>query len=83
MKVNNIFEDEWIKEFLEKRNLLKQFKKSKEKVLNWVNSKSYFKERKPKNSNVWYFRINKKYRAYWSIDENWDLIIFEINDHQN
>jgi len=82
MIVNNIFEDEWIKEYLEKRNLLKQFKKAKNKILSWINSNNYFKERKPKNSNIWYFRINKKYRAYWSIDKDWDLIIFEINDHQ-
>ena len=35
MRVNNIFEDEWIKEFLEKRNLLKQYKKAK------INEKKY------------------------------------------
>jgi len=82
MRVNNIFEDEWIKEFLEKRNLLKQYKKAKTYVIKWINNKTYFKEREPKNSNIWYFRINQKYRAWWSIDKEWDLIIFEINDHQ-
>ena len=27
-------------------------------------TKNYFKERNPKESNIWYFRINKKYRAW-------------------
>lgn len=83
MKINNILEDIWIFEFLEKRNLLNQYKKAKESILKKVNSKNYFKERKPKWSNIWYFRINKQFRAFWTIDKEWDLIIFKIDNHQN
>ncbi len=41
-----------------------------------------FKIRHPKYREIWYFRINKQYRAFWVFDKNWDLIVFEINDHQ-
>jgi len=82
MEVNNIYEDEWIYEFLLKRNLINQYKKSKNNILNKINSKTYFKERNPKWSNIWYFRINKQYRALWTIDNNNDLIIFKIDNHQ-
>ena len=81
MKVNNIYEDSWIKIFLEKRNLLKQYVKSKNHILKQINSKTFFKERKPKWCNIWYFRINNQFRAIWSIDKDNDLIIFKIDNH--
>ncbi len=80
--LNNIFEDEWIFDFLQKRNLLIQYKKAKINILSWNNLKNYFKERNPKGSNIWYFRINKKYRAWWSFDNDWNLVIFKIDNHQ-
>ncbi len=82
MKINDVLEDEWIIEFLKKRNLLNQYKKAKINIINKINSKNYFKERKPKWSNIWYFRINKQYRAIWTIDKENDLIIFKIDNHQ-
>ena len=83
MKINNIFEDEWILEYLVKRNLLKQYKKAKINILNWLNTRNYFKQRNPKGSNIWYFRINKQFRAYWSFDWENNLIVFKIDNHQN
>lgn len=83
MKVNNILEDEWIFEFLEKRKLLEQYKKAKINILSQINSNNYFKERKPKWSNIWYFRINKQFRAIWTIDRDNDLIVYKIDNHQN
>jgi hypothetical protein len=77
----NIIEDEWILEFLQKRNLINQYKKAKQYVLNWINNKTFFKERWPKWSNIWYFRINKQYRAFWSFDKDKDFRIFKISDH--
>lgn len=82
MKINNILEDEWIFEFLEKRTLVNQYKKAKDNVFKNINSKNYFKERKPKWSNIWYFRINKQFRAIWTIDNDWDLIVYKIDNHQ-
>ena len=83
MKVNIIYEDEWILEFLSKRNLLNQYKKAKNNLVQNINSNNYFKERMPKWSNIWYFRINRQFRAYWSFDTKWNLIIFKIDNHQN
>ena len=83
MEINQILEDEWIINYLKKRNLLDQYKKAKNNILRKYNSKTYFKERKPKGTNIWYFRINKKYRAYWTIDKDNDLLIYKISDHQN
>jgi len=81
MNIRKILEDEWIFEYLEKRNLLNQYKKSKNSILEWVNSKSFFKEKQPKWSNIWYFRINKQFRAIWSFDKDWDLLIYKIDNH--
>ena len=83
MYIRNILEDEWIYECLEKRKLLIQYKKAKLNILNKNNSKVYFKERKLKWSNIWYFRINKKFRAYGSFDNENDLIVYKISNHQN
>lgn len=82
MKVNNIFERDWIKEYLLKRNLLVQYKKAKSNIINKINSRNYFRERNPKWSNIWYFRLNKQYRAIWTIDKDNDLIIYKIDNHQ-
>ena len=82
MNIKNILEEEGIYEYLLKRNLLSQYKKAKINILSKINTKSFFKERNPKWSNIWYFRINKKYRAYWSFDTDNDLLIYKISDHQ-
>lgn len=82
LNVNNIYEEDYILEFLEKRNLISQYKKSKQNILNWVYSwnKLWYKE--PKKSWILYFRINKQFRALCRFD--WDnLIVFNIDNHQN
>jgi len=38
LKINEIFEEDYIFEFLEKRNLLKQYKKSKQNILSLLHS---------------------------------------------
>jgi len=83
MYIKNIIEDEWIFEYLLSRNLIKQYKKAKINLKNSNNAKTYFKERMPKWSNIWYFRINKQFRAFWSFDEDKELRIFKIDNHQN
>ena len=83
IKIEKIYEKPWILDFLEKRNLVQQYIKSARNILNWIYWKQDFKLRKPKKNWIWSFRINQKYRAFGIIDENNNLLIFEINDHQN
>lgn len=79
--INYIFETEDIVKYLNERRLVKQYKKAKQYILLWKFSNVDFKKREPKELWIWYFRINKKYRAYWRFD--WVvLIIFRIDDHQ-
>jgi plasmid maintenance system killer protein len=63
--------------------LINQYKKSKNKLLNWELSWIDLKEREPKKSWVWSFRINKQYRVVWFFDNNNDFIVSYIDNHQN
>lgn len=67
--------------FLSKRDLLKQYKKAKDYLVAGSKGQVRFKERRPKGSGVFYFRINKQYRALAVFNGNGDLIVFEIDDH--
>ncbi len=82
INIENIFEEDWIEKYLEKRNLLKQYKNNKGKLLIWYLWKLDFKLRKPKWTWVYSFRINQKYRAIWYFRWN-DFIVVEISDHQD
>ncbi len=82
LKVNQIFEEDYILEYLESRNLVKQYKKSKQNILSGLYSwnRIWFKE--PKKDWLIYFRINKQFRALCRL--NWNsLIVFDIDNHQN
>jgi len=81
MKIKLIIELKSVVNDLDKYNLLKQYKKAKDNILLDNNTKVFFKERKPKWSWIWYFRINKKYRALWYIEGN-ELRIYKIDNHQ-
>jgi plasmid maintenance system killer protein len=39
------------------------------------------KKREPKEDDIYYFRINKKFRAIWYIENN-NFYILEIDNHQ-
>jgi len=82
MQIRGIFEKKEIFEYLESRNLLKQYKKAKSFVLqgNYINTA--FKEKQPKGCEIWYFCINKQFRAIGFIDEDANLMITKINNHQ-
>ncbi|MDA9128953.1 hypothetical protein N9J72_00555 [Candidatus Gracilibacteria bacterium] len=67
-------------EFLKKRGLLEQYKKEKKKILSGQHSS--LKLRQPKNKGMYYFRINKQFRAYGFMKEN-TLVVFKIDNHQN
>ena len=83
--IEKVIEIEWILDYLQKRNLVKQYKKSKNYVLWWHLSSVYFKKRKPYTSKIYQFRINDKYRAFWYFDINNKSIfrVIEISDHQD
>ncbi len=83
MQIKIIREEKWIKEFLLKRNLLKQYKNNKIKLENGYLGKIDFKERKPKWTWIYSFRINKQFRAIWYFRENWVFIVVKIDNHQN
>jgi hypothetical protein len=67
---------------LETRGLVQQYKKAKDYLLQGYQLKVRFKERNPKGSGIWYFRINKQFRALGVFNSEGDLIVFEIDNHQ-
>lgn len=83
LKINNILETKEVLDFLEKRLLIKQYKKSKSYILWWIFWKTDFKIRKPKEVWEWSFMINKQFRAFARFDKENDLIVYLIDNHQN
>jgi plasmid maintenance system killer protein len=83
-KVSKILEKKNVFPFLRKRGLFEQYKKAKRYLLegNQLQLQVKFKERNPKGSGIWYFRINKQFRALGVFDEEGDLIIFDVDNHQ-
>lgn len=81
-KIQQIFERKGIAAYLGARGLLKQYKKAKEYLLRGSSLQVKFRERNPKGSGIWYFRINKQFRALGVFDESGNLIIFKIDNHQ-
>ncbi len=80
--IKNIFEQGHILSYLAARNLTKQYKKAKDYLKIGYKSKVRFKERNPEGSGIWYFRINEQYRALGVFNDEGDLIIYEIDNHQ-
>ncbi len=67
--------------YLKDRELLKQYKKAKEFILNWNTKNVSLKYREPRILWIIYFRINKQFRAFGRID--WEkLIVFKIDNHK-
>ena len=81
--VYQILEKKHILSYLVKRGLLDQYKKAKRYLLEGETLKVRFKERNPKGSGVWYFRINRQFRALGVFDGGGNLIVFDIDNHQN
>lgn len=80
--IHCIFERKEILPYLESRGLLKQYKKAKNYMLQGNVLSVKFKERNPKGSGIWYFRINKQFRALGVFNAAGNLIIFKIDNHQ-
>lgn len=81
-KIQHIFERKEILPYLEARGLLKQYTKAKQFFLQGNTLQVKFKERNPKGSGIWYFRINRQFRAFGVFDERGNLTIFKIDNHQ-
>ena len=81
-KISKILETKEVVEYLKKRKLDKQYKKAKRYLLNQRLVTVRFRERRPKGSGIWYFRINKQFRALGVFNEEGDLVVFKIDDHQ-
>ena len=78
----NIYEDKSVFPYLEKRNLVTQYKKAKQYILQGNVGLAQFKERQPKGYNIWSFRINAQFRAIGSFDEKQDFRVAYIDNHQ-
>jgi len=70
-----------IRKYLEQRNILKAYLKAKENIMAGNYEAVDLKKRNPKSSNIWYFRITKKYRAL-AEKQGDTLYVFHISDHQ-
>ncbi len=81
-KALRIFEQKDILAALEACGLVQQYKKAKEYLIRGYPMKVRFKERKPSGSGIWSFRINKQFRALGVFNDEGDLVIFEIDNHQ-
>lgn len=77
--------------YLEKRELLKQFEKNVNFLKNGNLKSADFKLREAKNNEIYYFRINKQFRAFWVIQEFFNqetqeieyiFTVSEISNHQ-
>lgn len=82
MNIKKILIDTKTIEYLEKRNLWKQFKKAKNLLLNWYFKSVDFKLKKPKEARVYYFRINKQFRAIGFVENN-IFKVKSIDNHQD
>lgn len=79
-----IYVSEKAYKFLIKRELLDQFIKSKNNILaGKISWWTKFSIKEPKHEWVWYFRINKQYRALCKFDQTDILFVTEIDKHQN
>lgn len=82
LKIQQILERKEILPYLQARGLLNQYRKAKQYLLDGNTLQVKFKERNPKGSGIWYFRINRQFRALGIFDREGNLIIFEIDNHQ-
>lgn len=68
-------------EYLKRRKLESQYRKAKLFILGWHFRNVDLKIREPKEDRVWYFRINRQFRAICELD--WDILyVYAIDNHQ-
>jgi hypothetical protein len=80
-KCDSVVEVPWIKEYVQTRWIEKQYIKAKAYLIEGKFVEIDFHKRKPTTNDIYYFKINKKYRAIWYLD--WPTFkVVEISDHQ-
>ena len=68
--------------YIQSRQLQSQYLKAKNFIEQGLFELVDLRKRQPKNQNLFYFRINKKYRAFGYIKSD-TLIVTDISDHQD
>ena len=81
MKIDQILETQSVVTYLQTHNLLALYQKVKAHILAGHYSGAQLRKRRPKTDDIWYFRINKKFRAL-AYFEGTTLKVFAIDDHQ-
>lgn len=81
MQPGKIIERKDLFDYLEKRNLLKKYKKAKDFLLAGGFALVNFKKRNPLSDEIWHLRIDKQFRALCYFDKD-VLVVFEIDNHQ-
>jgi len=76
-----VLEEEGVVDYIKKRKLVPAYLKAKKYIEMGFYKNVDLRKRKPKKEGVFYFKIDKKYRALGYI-ENKTLIVTEISDHQ-
>ena len=79
--IQQILETKEVVKYLQARDLVDRYKKVKNHILAGHVSGAQLRKRKPSTDDIWYFRINKKYRAFAYL-YNITLKVFHIDDHQ-
>ncbi len=69
------------RDYLIKRQLDKQYQKARIFIIAWHFTNVDLKIREPKEDRIWYFRINKQFRALCELE--WEtLYVLAIDNHQ-
>tara|TARA_R110000868_G_scaffold373206_1_gene637148 strand:+ start:747 stop:986 length:240 start_codon:yes stop_codon:yes gene_type:complete len=68
--------------YIKKRQIASQYLKAKKHLESDRYDVVDFKQRKPRSSRIYQFRITQKYRAFGHFVED-VFIIFNISDHQD
>jgi plasmid maintenance system killer protein len=76
-----IIEHKSIFTYLRKRGIQKQYVSAKNKIETGMTLGPKLKKRRPYSKNMWYFRINRQYRAL-CVRQDDVLYVYEIDDHQ-
>ncbi len=82
IRIDAIREAPNVLEYLRSRGIIEQYQKTKQMLIGGFPQKYDFKLRQPKNSGIYQFRINQKYRAFGFFKSH-TFIVTLINDHQD
>jgi len=77
-----VFEKSDVVKYLKKRQLEKPYFQAKQFLEKGLYELVDLRKRQPKHHNLFYFKINRQYRAVGYINRKQELIVTEILDHQ-